>query len=369
MRSPKLPEDLVAFLRAGKQLKYEAPRCECGRVELCPLSELYAEEIAVEFFNYDPPVEDPHEEDTGLYLTESVNLVRSCQDYDPEHILCWLPRIGCYGTYDVEHCELTMFPRKSWTDIAGDPLPYLNAQWRGRKIGYAQRALPTTPGIEWAARRKAPGNAKRGRRRAAPTRERFRPATPYESRVAGKPGQLFWIITNSMMSESFDDMRWEVDLADVQEKWALGRDPPVALRRVSATARRASGLEDVPMLHTNVIIVSNRVRAVFEREGPGDCQFVPVEIRCRGKLIEEGYWVLVPLREFDCLDPGRSLKYDEPDRNGDPWYHRIAIDPSRVPETVSTFRVKYFGSRPVVRDSLRRALRRERVTGVDFYEL
>ena len=49
-------------------------------------------------------------------------------------------------------------------------------------------------------------------------------------------------------------------------------------------------------------------------------------------------------------------------------YHvRPHIVPERVPANISMFRVAHAFASPVIRDSVRRALRRAKVTGCDFY--
>lgn len=156
---PSLPADLVEFLRSAKALTYDAKQCECGSVTLCGVDELASEEIEVLFINYFPVVDDPHEDDEGDYVTSAVNLVASCQEFEPEHILSWFPEIASFGSYDIDHGHVNLFPGKTWADIVKDPLPYLNAQWR--EDGIAEKAMPTTPGIRWAGKAPKPRRGKR----------------------------------------------------------------------------------------------------------------------------------------------------------------------------------------------------------------
>lgn len=74
---------------------------------------------------------DPHkeEENGDVYLVPVVSLVRECEHYSPQFLLVWLPQEGLFGTGDEEHGHLLTFPGVTWTEIAAQPVPYLEAQW------------------------------------------------------------------------------------------------------------------------------------------------------------------------------------------------------------------------------------------------
>jgi hypothetical protein len=126
-----IPDDLRAFLRARKQLEYDASDCEPGQIKLLPLSKLKAGEVWVNARPKKKPQGDPNAGGDGYYAIPAVNLVADAEDYDPEFILLWLPDEQLYGTWDSDHAELFVFPDVTWLDIAADPLPYVNAQWDG----------------------------------------------------------------------------------------------------------------------------------------------------------------------------------------------------------------------------------------------
>lgn len=121
-----LPDDLVLFLRSGQQPQYDADSCEAGNVRLHALHQL-----VVEYFPMDPTDDDdPHAGENGSYLVKGVSLVASCDDYDPEGLLLWLPLDRRYGIWDGEHGTLMVFsPTVSWTQIASDLPRYINAGW------------------------------------------------------------------------------------------------------------------------------------------------------------------------------------------------------------------------------------------------
>src|SRR5688572_21977239 len=87
-----LPDDLVAFLAAGKQLIYDSEPCEAGAITLVKLSELKLERFPVETGSLAVYEQDPHYPDVKSYLVLGVDLVASCTgDYEAVGLLLWLP--------------------------------------------------------------------------------------------------------------------------------------------------------------------------------------------------------------------------------------------------------------------------------------
>lgn len=125
MSDLKLPQDLVGFLNSGQQLSCDYARCEAGLVGLKRLDQLSLGEVWIEPGGAD----DPHMDEEGYYAVPAVSLTGECRTYEPEYILLWLPDMGAYGTWDNDHWVLQVFPGVTWTDIAADPLKYINAQW------------------------------------------------------------------------------------------------------------------------------------------------------------------------------------------------------------------------------------------------
>lgn len=123
-----LPHDLKKFLQSGNQLQYDPSQSEAGQVGLYSLPELWLANLLVN--TYDTPLEDgdPHEGKSG-YLVPAVSLTKSCENYDPDFLLLWLPTEDRYGNFDTEHGNLLVFPNTTWGDIVKDPVRYLNSQW------------------------------------------------------------------------------------------------------------------------------------------------------------------------------------------------------------------------------------------------
>lgn len=125
-----LPHDLVSFLQEGQQLSYAAETCEAGRVLLLSFAKLQLQRFPVETRSLDVYKTDPHFPKLNSYLVLGVNLVESCDGYDPVGILLWLPVESRYGVWDSSHCNINMFARSvMWSDIARDPVHYINAGW------------------------------------------------------------------------------------------------------------------------------------------------------------------------------------------------------------------------------------------------
>lgn len=129
MSDLNLPAELVEFLSAGRELEYGSSSIEPGTVRLKSLDKL---ELGVVWVNSDEsPLsqDDPHFGDKGYYEVPAVSLTGECEAYDPDFILLWLPNEQSFGTWDCDHWDLYVFPRKTWADIVADPATYLDAQW------------------------------------------------------------------------------------------------------------------------------------------------------------------------------------------------------------------------------------------------
>jgi len=125
-----LPAEFSAFLKQRKQLRYDADECDCGRIRLLAKSKLRETVLVVEPEQPDDSLLDPHGEDDGAYVIRAINLVGEADGFDPDYILCWLPEQQIFASYDIDHRVLHIFPGTTWTQIADNPVPYLNAQWR-----------------------------------------------------------------------------------------------------------------------------------------------------------------------------------------------------------------------------------------------
>lgn len=123
------PKDFVEFLKSGKQLEYDVDECEAGQISLLPFEELTLGEVYIDSESSPIAEKDPHSGEKGYYAVPAVNLVADCEGYDPEGILIWLPDQQLFGTWDIDHWDVLVFPNTTWSDIVANPVKYINAQW------------------------------------------------------------------------------------------------------------------------------------------------------------------------------------------------------------------------------------------------
>ncbi|MBI5352340.1 MAG: hypothetical protein HZB50_06840 [Chloroflexi bacterium] len=123
------PQDLVSFLKSGEQLSYDTDECEPGQISLLSFDELSLGEVYIDSEESPLAKKDPHAGEEGYYSVPAINLVADCDGYDPEGILIWLPDQKVFGTWDIDHWDVLIFPDVTWSDIVSDPAKYINAQW------------------------------------------------------------------------------------------------------------------------------------------------------------------------------------------------------------------------------------------------
>lgn len=133
----ELPNDLLAFLRAGSQLRYDVKGSEIGGITLKRDVDLALTTIAT-FPGCQSIVDDPYETLEGLYQIDVVDLVAEAE-YCIEGLLCWIVALQRFGSIDPEHGDVITFPGAAWTDLVASPLRYLDAQWN-HDLG--ERVLP-----------------------------------------------------------------------------------------------------------------------------------------------------------------------------------------------------------------------------------
>lgn len=166
-----------------------------------------------------------------------------------------------------------------------------------------------------------------------------------------------------------EEARWGLHIEldrelDYQIKWREGviNDIPAS---VAGRAERPDRIEDVPFVYQGVYVVSERVRRMIEDAGPGDCQFVRVDVRFGRRSLGLDYWIMHVNQVLDCADPEGSYNVNTLDEQ--PFFMHANIIPARVPDTVSTFRVRHGTAKAIMRNSLKLKLVRAKVTGCMFY--
>jgi hypothetical protein len=167
----------------------------------------------------------------------------------------------------------------------------------------------------------------------------------------------------------FDDI-------DVETSAALVEGKPITHWNAGVRVRQRSKgtLEDVPWsMPGGAPIVSDRVRAVFEREAPGQVQFVPLAITRRGKPIDgPQYWIMNLLHVVDCFDRKRSGYSTEVEDGVLKYFFEfngLVLNCGRVPSHVKVFRVEHFEETMVMRAEPRQALDADAITGMQYRDI
>lgn len=120
-----LPADLWNFLESGRQLEYDVSLVEPGRMRLQAAKDLRIGRIYAAALSK----RDPNRKKSGVYRIPAISLVESCERYDPEYLLAYLPFEGMYAALDQDHARVTVFTSATWSDIVASPTAYLNSLW------------------------------------------------------------------------------------------------------------------------------------------------------------------------------------------------------------------------------------------------
>jgi len=95
---------------------------------------LRVEEFRIHSYGKEEARRDPNRGRPGHYLVPGVNLIESCDGYAPIGILLWLPLEQEFGAWDCDHGDLWSFPGETWSEIAADPVPFVNALWHPDQV-------------------------------------------------------------------------------------------------------------------------------------------------------------------------------------------------------------------------------------------
>lgn len=120
-----VPADLWTFLATGGQLRYDPDHTEAGQIHLHSAQDLRVGHIYVAAHS----PQDPNLNESGVYRIPAISLVASCEHYEPDHLLTYLPFEQSFAVFDGDHARVTVFPGASWADILCSPTDYLNSLW------------------------------------------------------------------------------------------------------------------------------------------------------------------------------------------------------------------------------------------------
>ncbi|CAM4135281.1 hypothetical protein G4177_00440 [Corallococcus sp. ZKHCc1 1396] len=132
--------------------------------------------------------------------------------------------------------------------------------------------------------------------------------------------------------------------------------------------------EMAPDLLPNVLsllMISPRVRSLFEAERVSDVEYLPFELASkRGSVVSRDYAVANLIGSVDCLDAARS-KFDEDplEPGGIANLYKLNLHLDRIPEDKKLFRLKQMMHEFIIRSDLLQLLREQGVTGLTTLDL
>jgi hypothetical protein len=118
MSTDDLPDDLVEFLESDRRLKYDASACEIGIFTFHALDEIKQIDLTVSAKDHQ-----------STCTVRALDLVKSCEGYDPKGMFVYIPSLRKYGSYDSESQVLITYGGMTWSNFLADPARYINAAW------------------------------------------------------------------------------------------------------------------------------------------------------------------------------------------------------------------------------------------------
>lgn len=128
-----LSDDCIDFLKTNvnTEIRLKIKFGDISRVSFFSIDELaldYQILSTYEYFlNYGEPGSDPK----VTYHIPSISLVKEDLDgnYRSEGLLVWLPNCRMFGTADIDHEVLYVFPDSPWSKIRLNLAECINTQW------------------------------------------------------------------------------------------------------------------------------------------------------------------------------------------------------------------------------------------------
>lgn len=173
----------------------------------------------------------------------------------------------------------------------------------------------------------------------------------------------FWKLSNSgtLKPHRNGTPPWNIDVEIETPLWHAVNGP----KRIQDWPDTARGLawrddrrEDIPCMYGDLFVVSPRVRELWVSLYPGTVDYYPFPIysKSTGKLLES-YFVPHVFVEVDCVNEAETRK------KYDGMLTRAVLDPERVPSQIGIFRVKDKGSSIIIREEVRVAMKKSKITG------
>lgn len=130
-------------------------------------------------------------------------------------------------------------------------------------------------------------------------------------------------------------------------------------------------LADFIANHLRYLIVSDKVKAILEKEAITNIEYLPVSIYDQKKrCASSDYYIANILGSIDCLDHEKS-EYDRslivPEKIQ--AFYKVALLEEKIPEDEKLFRLKDQPSIIIIRKDLLALLKGNDLTGIDIFNL
>jgi hypothetical protein len=156
----------------------------------------------------------------------------------------------------------------------------------------------------------------------------------------------------------------------LREGVLLGPDFP-ASARFEMDKRAGDMTPDLLPNVLSLLMISPKVRAVFEEARVSDVEYCPFELaNKRGAVVSREYTVANLLGSVSCLDASRS-KFDEDplEPGGIANLYKLNLRVDQIPEDKKLFRLMQMTHRFIIRSDLLQLLREREVTGLATLDL
>jgi hypothetical protein len=118
------------------------------------------------------------------------------------------------------------------------------------------------------------------------------------------------------------------------------------------------------------ILASKPLKQIIEPEVGADVEYLPVKIiNHKGRLASSDYFIINPLSIYDAIDFTQSVvKRNNINPDAIASVTKLVIDPLRVPQNATVFRLKSFERRVLVHREIADRLSRTGLSGIGFQD-
>lgn len=148
----------------------------------------------------------------------------------------------------------------------------------------------------------------------------------------------------------------------------MGKD---ARFRMSDDFPRQIAARDFVPNHNGVLVMSAKARALLEKEGVEDVEYLPVQLlNHKGRKVPEDYFILNPVRLVDCADAKKSkFKVNGIDKYTWNYVEKLTIDEKKIPKDAKLVSVAHLSPLILIHRALAKKMTAAGLTGFQVIEL